>query len=343
VQPDPLTTGASHVHDLAIIIVSANSARWLRPALSSVFAHAGDITLDVVVADNESKDETREIVEAEFPAARVVRCRNRGFAHGNNRALMTCNARYILFLNPDTEILVGSFAELLRLLDVRPEVGLVGVRQVTPDGELFPTMRRFPSALRALRDAIPERTALLSSWGGERELRMDRYSQEMSCDWVSGSFMLVRREAVESAGFMDERSFLYSEEPDLCFRIKQAGWDVRHLPAMTILHHSDKAGINDRMLAQDAFSRIQYARKHFSTGSRFAYTLALGLRYALRAVAATDDPEITERRRRANRRAIRVLLGRETSPFGDPPGQAVALRSVSVGCREEEKPPVTGA
>src|SRR6266576_3097442 len=76
------------VDDLAIIIVSMNSARWLRPCLVSVFDHAGDATLDVVVADNESTDDTRELVESEFPGARVVSCENRGFAYGNNRGLM---------------------------------------------------------------------------------------------------------------------------------------------------------------------------------------------------------------------------------------------------------------
>ena len=77
------------MHDLAIIVVSTNEAHWLRPALSTVFAHAGDVSLDVVVADNESTDGTRELVESEFPEARVVECANHGFAHANNRAWMT--------------------------------------------------------------------------------------------------------------------------------------------------------------------------------------------------------------------------------------------------------------
>src|SRR5687767_8204548 len=118
------------MHDLAIIIVSTNEARWLRPCLSSVFAHAGTIDLDVVIADNESTDGTRELVEREFPTARVVTCENRGFAHANNRAALTTDSRYVLFLNPDTEILEGTFDELVNALEARTGVGLVGVRQV---------------------------------------------------------------------------------------------------------------------------------------------------------------------------------------------------------------------
>lgn len=308
-------------HDLAIVVVSTNEAHWLRPCLESIFRHAGSIRLDVVVADNESTDGTRELVEREFPEARVVTCENRGFAHANNRGLMTCDARYVLFLNPDTEVLDGTFEDLVRALDERRSVGLVGVKQVTADGELFPTVRRFPNVVRALGEALgSERLPFSAAWLGERELRIERYEEELPCDWTSGSFMLARREALDSAGFLDERFFIYSEEPDLCLRMKQAGWDVRHLPLMTIVHHADKAGVNPKLVAQDAYARMQYARKHFSRLHRTAYAGALCARYALRAAFAGRTA------RAAARRALAVTLGRAEPPFGRPPGTAVAPR-----------------
>lgn len=318
------------MHDLAIIIVSTNEGHWLRPCLSSILGRAGDIALDVVVADNQSTDGTRELVENEFPAVRVVSCENRGFAHANNRGLMTCDARYALFLNPDTEILDGTFEQLVGAVDERPEVGLVGVRQVTADGELFPTIRRFPNALRALGEALgSERWGRGISWLGERELRTERYETEVACDWTSGSFMLARREALESAGYMDERSFIYSEEPDLCLRMKKAGWDIRHLPLMTILHHADKAGVNPKMAAQDAVSRVHYARKHFSALHRAAYFGSLSTRYALRLAWPGGDRERRRLTHQAARRSLAVVFGRERPPFGEPPSQAVAIRSRS--------------
>jgi N-acetylglucosaminyl-diphospho-decaprenol L-rhamnosyltransferase len=314
-------------HDLAIIIVSTNEARWLPPCLTSVFEHAGSIDLDVVVADNESTDGTRDLVERDFPRARVVNCANRGFAHANNRGAMTSDARYVLFLNPDTEILEGTFEELVRALDERPSVGLAGVKQVLGDGTLAPTIRRFPTPLRALGEALAsERLPFHVAWLGERELRMELYDEERRCDWTSGSFMFARREALESAGLMDERFFIYSEEPDLSLRMKQAGWETRHLPVMTILHHADKAGISDRMMAQDAFARLQYAQKHFSAPRRAAYVSAYALRYLLRIAASGRDRNMTKNRRAANRRALRTLLGREKPPFGEPPRRAVAIR-----------------
>jgi GT2 family glycosyltransferase len=312
---------AKALDDLAVIIVSANSAHWLRACLRSVFDHAGSATLDVVVADNASTDGSPELVEGEFPMARVVRCRNLGFAYGNNRALMTCNARYTLFLNPDTEILEGTFGDLLRALDTRPDVGLVGVKQMTPDGHLYPTIRWFPNTMRALGDSLGlEHLPLRRRWMGERELNLELYELESECDWTTGSFMLARREAIDAAGFFDERFFMYAEETDLCLRIRQAGWAVRHLPQMTILHHGHEE-LSPTMEAQQGFARVQYARKHFSRVQQLTYASAVALGYALRAAAARS-----ETRRAGSRQALRTIVGRAEPPFGEPPPQAVAPR-----------------
>jgi GT2 family glycosyltransferase len=314
--------------DLAVIVVSTNEAQWLRPCLSTLLAHLGALQADVVVADNRSTDGTRELVEREFPQARVVTCENYGFGHANNRALLTTNARYVVFLNPDTEIREGSFAELVARMDASPGLGLAGVKQITPDGRVFPTIRRFPNALRALFEAMgSERYPLRASWLGERELDLSRYERELDCDWTSGSFMLARREALESAGYFDERFFIYSEETDLCLRIKSAGWDIRHLPIMTVLHHAQKAGVNPKMASQDAYARKQYSRKHFSPAHRSAYLGALALGYGVRAVARRRDREVAAGRRSESRAALSVLLGLTAPPFGSPPKVAVAPRA----------------
>lgn len=305
--------------DLAIIIVSTNEAHWLRPCLASVFDHAGDLRLDVVVADNESTDGTSELVRAEFPRARVVPCRNRGFSHANNQGWLTCDARYGLFLNPDTEILDGTFEELVALMDERPTVGLAGVKQMTAEGVLSPTIRRFPSVSRTLGEAFrSERWPVRPSWAGERELDMSRYEREMEIDWTSGSFMLARREALLSAGLLDERSFIYSEEPDLCLRMRRAGWKIAHLPQMTILHHAGKGGKNPRMEAQNAVAMTHFARKHYSPVRRVSFLGALALGYGIRAALPTRTEEGRSRRAAAVR-ALRTMARLEPPPFGPPP------------------------
>jgi hypothetical protein len=203
-------------------------------------------------------------------------------------------------------------------MDARPTVGLAGVRQVDPQGRLDTTIRRFPNALRALGDALAaERWPRRPRWLGERELDLASYDREVACDWTSGSFMLARREAIESAGFLDERYFMYSDETDLCRRIKTAGWEVRHLPLMTILHHESKAGIKPDIESLGAYTRIMYARKHFSPVHRAAYAGAVLLRHALRAVYAGAG-EDARARRAASRRVVATLLGRAPVPHGPP-------------------------
>jgi GT2 family glycosyltransferase len=310
--------------DLAIVVVSTNEAHWLERCLSTAFDRAGGASLDVIVVDNSSTDGTRELVESRFPQARVVSSPNRGFAHGNNRGLEQADARYLLLLNPDTEVIDGTFGELVQLLDARPQVGLVGVCQVTAAGALWPTIRRFPTATRALGNALfSERWPIHPAWAGERVLDPRDYELERECDWTSGSFMLVRREALLSAGLLDERSFIYSEEPDLCLRIQRAGWQIRHLPQMTIVHHAGKGGLRPQMVAQDAYARKQYARKYFGPAHRGLYLSALGLGHLVRAAGARAASAEAAARREGARRALLTLAGRAEPPFGVPPATAV--------------------
>ncbi len=311
---------------LAVIVVSTNEATWLKPCLETVFGHAGSAELDVIVADNESTDGTTDLVRREFPSARVVSCANRGFGHANNRGYMATDAPYILFLNPDTQVLDGTFGDLVAEMVRRPEVGVIGVKQVAADGQLHPTVRRFPSVGRTFADALGERLSKRFSWEGERELDMSAYERETHCDWVSGSFILARREALDSAGIFDERFFVYSEEVDLCLRIKRAGWRVVHLPSMTIVHHAGKAGFSPRVAAQDAYARRQYLDKNASRIERALCLAGLSLRYTIRANApATGDR--ARQRREAAKSALMTLLGKRPPPFGQPPAQAVAPRT----------------
>lgn len=332
------------IYDLAVIVISTNEAHWLGPCLSTVFDHAGSASVDVIVVDNQSTDGTREFVEATFPAARVVSSPNGGFGHANNRGWESANARYALFLNPDTEIVDGTFGDLIDSLDARPSVGLAGVRQVTADGQLYPSMRRFPNAARSLCEAFrSERWPVHPGWAGERVLDLSAYDEEQQCDWTVGAFMLARREALLSAGIMDERFFLQCEEPDLCLRMKRAGWSVRHLPTMTIIHHAGKAGPDPRMAAQDAYARRQYAAKHFSAPHRVLYLSAIGAGHAVRALSPGGRDGRPGARRRAARRALQTLMRPSQPPFRHPPKTALRVcPPESVSLRKQTGSPGDG-
>lgn len=280
--------------DVCVIIVSHNGKRWLDGALGTLYASAGDLGLDVVVVDNGS-DGSAAYVGEHFPRARTVSCANHGFGAANNVGLETADARYVLFLNPDTEFLDGTLEDLVAAMDRRPQVGLAGVRQVGSGGEMAPSIRRFPSTVNMLAEALAiERIPILRRFLGERVLASPAYDREAPCDWTSGSFMLARREALEATGGFDERFFLFSEETDLCRRLKDAGWDTVHLPLVTIRHFESERSATPLMEAQGAYARLQFARKHFARVS--PYRLAMVLRYGLRA------------RREAGRAALETVL-----------------------------------
>jgi GT2 family glycosyltransferase len=301
------------MHDLCAIIVSHNGKRWLDAALTTLFERAGGIELDVVVVDN-GEDGSASYVQERFPAVRTIRCENHGFGHANNRGLETADARYVLFLNPDTELLEGTLEELIAALDRRPELGLAGVRQVDSHGSLAPSIRRFPSTANMLAEALwVERVPGLRLWLGERELDQRQYGRETGCDWTSGSFMIARREALAASGDFDERFFLFSEETDLCRRIKRAGWEIAHLPELTIRHYEHEEGLGARLEAQAAYARLQFAAKHFARPG--AYRWAMALRYALRLGLCAALGEGKKEQREAARAALATTLSRRP-PFG---------------------------
>jgi GT2 family glycosyltransferase len=303
---------------LAVIIVSYNSAGWLEDCIASIRAMSGNLEVDIVVVDSGSSDDTVELVRREFPDVRVVESENRGFAAANNRGLEVVDAGWVLFINPDTRILSGTLEELVALVRARPKVGLAGVKQIDENGVMDPTMRRFPTAIRSLFVSLgAEKLPIRPSWTGERVLDLALYEHETPCDWTVGSFMLVRRAALDDVGELDERFFLYCEETDFCFRIRQAGWEVVHFPQMTIFHHSSTTGSDETLSRQMAFARRQYMAKHFGRAHRAVGTLALAVGYAMRSISPGRSPD--RRKRRASARtALATLLGLTPPPFGDP-------------------------
>lgn len=317
--------------DLTVITVSHNASAFLGPALRSVHAHAEGLDLQVLLVDN-GDDGAGERIAREFPWVTPIRCPNRGFAYGNNAALKVATAPYVLFLNPDTEVLKGQFSSLLRRMEERPDIGLAGVNQVRPDGKRLATIRRFPSPMRTFADGLGARKlARIAGWIGSDVLDPVAYGRESTCDWVSGSFLLARKEVLASAGWFDERFFLYFEETDLCLRVHQAGFEVRHLPIMTVLHHQGRNKDIPRFEAQIVLSAQQYGAKHFSLPRRVAFRAAILSKYALRVASQVPIRPPGDSRRESAVAGMRMALGNAPPPFLAP--QESALRASAYRAR----------
>jgi GT2 family glycosyltransferase len=314
--------------DLSVIVVTHNRADLALETLDSARAAAGGLEVEWLVVDSGSRDGTPDAIEAAHADVRVLREGNIGFAAANNRALELARGRYVLLLNPDVITESGTFAELIAQLDAHPEIGVASVIQSAPDGSLQYSIRRYPSAWLALGEALGvARWRPLRLWR-EEDPRGGRYDASQSVDWLVGAFMIARREAVQAVGGLDERFFLYSEEIDWCYRFKLAGWDVRHLPTMTVTHHTGEERPAD-LMAQLSYAKVLFARKHYSPVRAAAIQAAHALRHALRAGVGALPPVRVRwaERAAAERRALAVLLGRTAPPFDAAPATATGPAS----------------
>lgn len=312
--------------DLSVIVVTHNGREMALRTLRSAHAASGSASVEWLVVDAGSTDGTPGAIERDLDRVRVFRRDNRGFAASNNVGLDAARGRYVLLLNPDVEILSGTLGELVAAMDARPRLGLASVVQRGTDGDLQPSIRRFPSPLRSLGEALfAAHWPALRSWQ-ELETRRARYEREGDADWLVGAFLIARHEAVQAVGPMDERFFLYSEEIDWCFRFWQAGWPVAHLPLMAVTHHSGGRSRGD-LMAQLSHSRLLFAAKHYGPARRAGIRAALALGHAIRiavfAPASLARPAQAERVR-AERAGLKVTLGRAAPPLGPCSGELKA-------------------
>lgn len=303
--------------DLSVIVVTHQGGELALKTLRSARERSGAIDVEWLAVDSGSTDGTPDLLERELPDIPLERRPNIGFAAANNLALARARGRYVLLLNPDMEVRSGTLAELVGAMDERPEVGVASVVQLWPEGGVQRTIRRFPSPARQIGEALSLQRVPALVRLGEEETREEPYWREIEADWLVGGFLLVRREALEAAGGMDERFFLFSEETDWCYRIRRAGWGIRHLPLMTVVHHTGRSARPD-LFAQNSHSKVLYARKHFRGGRSALFRAAIALRHALRlamvAPVALVRPAMRPRAS-AERRALMVVIGAAAPPF----------------------------
>ncbi|MCS6939335.1 MAG: glycosyltransferase family 2 protein [Roseiflexus sp.] len=235
---------------LAIVIVSYNTRELLRACLRSIEESHTRCAITVWVVDNASTDGSAAMVRAEFPRVRlIVSPRNGGFAYANNLAIRAIldeadragvsSADYILLLNPDTSVPRGALDGLVKYMEAHPDVGACGPKLLLPDGSLDLACRRsFPTPEVAFYRMIGLSRLF------PRHPRFARYNLtyldencETEVDAVVGACMLVRASVVREVGLLDEAFFMYGEDLDWAYRIKQYGWRIMYVPSVTVYHH----------------------------------------------------------------------------------------------------------
>lgn len=254
--------------DLGIVIVNYNVCDLLRRCLETVFACGGDLQFRVWVVDNASPDESVAMVRREFPQVAVIANQeNVGYPAANNQGLQAMGVgeaghvlpgapRYVLLLNPDTEVEPDTLGRLIAFMDEADGVGVVGPKLLLPTGELdhacrrgFPTPRASFYYMTGLSRLFPR-----SSRFAQYDLKHLSVDQQVDVDAVTGAFMLVRTAAIVEVGLLDERFWMYGEDLDWAKRIKDAGWRVVYNPVVKALH------VKGRSSRQNPRARIEFYR-----------------------------------------------------------------------------------
>ena len=294
---------------VAIVIVNYESYPELHECLASLAEEAAR-GRRVVVVDHVSRDAAADVVDRDFPYVRLLRVpANEGFAAGVNRGARESDEPYLLLVNPDSIVDPGLVDGLVQWLSAHPDVAVVGPRLLNADGTIQASARRFPG----FTTAVAGRSSWLTRVLPRNPLtRLNLPALEappdapIDVDWVSGACMLVRREAFEAVGGMDEGFFLYWEDADFCRRVKTAGWRTVYLPQITSMHIGGRSSIHAADASLAAFHRSAYRlfAKHASAPARLLSPLVyLGLRARLlfvrRLVRASERRERATRAERA--------------------------------------------
>ncbi len=309
----------SYPFDVSLIIVSFNTRNVLRESLQSVQREAGNLHVEIFVVDNDSKDGSVEMVHVEFPQVKVI-CStiNLGFGGANNLALEQAQGRYLVLLNSDAFLCENALSLSVQHMDRNPDVGLAGGRLVGRDMSLQPSARMFPSllfdflTLTGLAGRFPK-----SRFFGAFDRTWADPLVPSEVDWVPGAFSIIRAECLRKVGFFDLDFFLYSEEVDLCRRIKAAGYKILYWPDILVIHIGGESSRQIKSLQMSSSgaqlirwrmrSTLLYYRKHHGSAAWFAKLLEQTL-YQL-TVFRNSLSSSKERRERArhHRNLIRLM------------------------------------
>ncbi|MGF7049220.1 GT2 family glycosyltransferase [Paenibacillus sp. DS2015] len=276
--------------DLSILIVNYNTCKLTLDCLQSVFASNTGYTFEVIVVDNHSIDSSIDRISEEFPQVTLIANQdNTGFAKANNQGMAIAKGRYTLLLNSDTIVQGDTLQTMISFMDENPTVGASGCKVILPDGSLDKACKRgFPTPSASFYYAFgfskffPDRPKF-----NQYQLGHLDPDEEYPVDCLVGAFMMVRRDTIAQVGGLDETFFMYGEDIDWCYRMKQAGWGIHYYPRTFIIHYKGGSArrrptriIYEFHRAMAVFHRKHY-RKQYHWMTNGTIYIGIGLKFTL--------------------------------------------------------------
>lgn len=269
--------------DLSVIIVNFNTVSLLKECLNSIQENKGNLNLEILVVDNNSGDQSVEMIKKDFPRVNLItNSENVGFARGVNQGLNLAKGRYLLLLNPDTKVLPGVLEGMVDFMDQNQATGIAGVQLINPDGTKQNSIDNFPSLAQQLSNKSLLRILFPKTYPSKYE----EFSSRTEVESVIGACMIVQPEAIKEVGELDQEYFLFLEETDWCYRMKRKGWKVYHLPQFKVIHKQGQSLLNFKSKGRIEYYRSNYRffKKNYSSWNYFFLKLIICLRILINIV-----------------------------------------------------------
>ncbi len=273
---------------LSIIIVSWNAKDYLINCLESVFQGLEGVQAEVIVVDNYSSDGSADAVERLFPKVKLIRNdQNDGFAKANNIGIKLSNGEYVCLLNSDVIVRKNCFSQLISFIDLHPNIGMLGPRTLNADGTLQRSCFTLPTVWNSLCRVLALDTAFpKTKMFGTRLMTYFLHDEIRTVEALNGCFLLIRRNALNKVGLLDEGFFIYGEDLDLCKRFGDSGWEVVFYPSTEAVHYGGASSSNApiRFFLEMQRADLRYWRKHKGIKGEIVYYLMLLLHHTLRII-----------------------------------------------------------
>jgi GT2 family glycosyltransferase len=258
--------------DMSVVLVCWNNRGYLEPCLRSLYQCELGRTFEVIVVDNGSSDGSQDMLREHFPGVRIVQNQdNLGLSRATNQGIELSRGQYVLLLNNDTLVNGPSLQKMIHCLDVHPSVAAVGGKLLNPDGSFQGAAAKFSTLFQEL--LIATRLGELF-WEGYPSHKNGK--GERVVDWLSSACLLVRKSVFAQVGLLDESYFIYGDETDLQFRLKQAGWKVCYLPQATTIHYGGRSMDRWRRRKMVYRGKLLFYKKNYGALRAFSLRLILG-------------------------------------------------------------------
>lgn len=264
-------------NNLSIVLVNYNSGKYLADCIQSLMENEKDLNLDICVVDNASNDNSVKQAKKIFPNVHyLINTKNVGFTKANNQALKLVKNEYILILNPDTKVLPGTLKFMIKFMDDNPKVGAATCKVELAGGSLdWSSHRGFPT---------PAAAFFYYFLGSDKYYHLSNRDMEKvhEVDGITGAFFLTRKSVLDKVGLFDEDYFMYAEDLDLCFRIKQADYKIMFVPDVKVIHHKGiSSGIKEHSqeLTQASIASKENALNAFYETMKIFYKKNLAHQY----------------------------------------------------------------